>query len=73
MLSASSDVALKLGRLPKTNHYNRELHGFGSIANLLILGWVEGFEPSATGTTMQTRMHSVCTQASETCLSGPCD
>jgi hypothetical protein len=37
----------------KANHYNRELDGCVADANFLILGWVVGFEPTATGTTIQ--------------------
>ena len=73
MLSTSSDVALELSRLLQRTITIENWTGVAPTPTLLILGWVVGFEPSATGTTMQTRMRSMCTQASKTRLSGPCD
>ena len=58
----------------KANHYNPELEGVTLNAKLLILGWVGGIRTLGHWNhTMQTRMHSVCIQASKTYLSGPGD
>ena len=49
-----ADAACRTAEITITQSVSRRTYPFTQLFdNFLILGWVEGFEPSATGTTIQ--------------------